>query len=386
MMKALSKLQSPHLHLRAIHVAGTNGKGSTCTKIAKAFEVDGFRVGLYTSPHIDSYTERIQINSTLISEPDFLRHLLHVYKECGEDFSFFEIMTLIAFLYFRENSVDIAVMETGIGGRKDATNLCHPVLSIITSISLDHTELLGDTIEAIAREKAGIIKPGVQVVIGPHVPFHIIQEYAQFFKAPLCRVQGDFSDFDDENSQIALKALSFFPVSEESVRAAISVRPMCRFERISNIYPFHLKNWILDGAKTNSSSGMGIAPVEVILDVAHNPEGISRLMRQVSKVFSGCRCVVLLGVCKDKLYENMLKMLPEGVILICTQASSERALSAIALSEAAKKVGTYEIYVEKELEKAVSQALGIASRLQVPLIVTGTFYMMGTVKRFLGTT
>ncbi len=367
MIEALPRLKNPHIHVPAVHVAGTNGKGSVCTKIAKAFELDGCRVGLYTSPHIDSYTERIQINSSPIAEDDFLRHLQYLYKVCGTDFSFFEAMTLVSFLYFRENNVDVAVIETGLGGRKDATTLCCPILSVITSISLDHTELLGDTVEAIAREKAGIIKKGVQVVIGPHVPYNVIHEYAERNNAPLCQVQGEFSDFDQENSQIALQSLSFLSVSDSSSVAAVAVRPQCRFERILR--------------KVDGES-----PVQVVLDVAHNPDGIARLMQYVDNVFPRTPCVVLFGVCKDKLYESMLKMLPEDFVLVCTQAASERALPAESLAIAAKKAGVYKIYVEKELDKAVSRALCIASTLQAPLIVTGTFYMMGPIRRLLGAT
>ncbi|NGX48908.1 MAG: Folylpolyglutamate synthase, partial [Candidatus Anoxychlamydiales bacterium] len=162
-------LNNPHIDFKSIHVAGTNGKGSVATKIAKALSLSGYKTALYTSPHITSYEERISVDGKLISKKDvkvLLKKIFKLRKKLKIYLSFFEITTLLAFLYFSKKKVDFAIIETGLGGRLDATNIITPILSIITSIGLDHTNILGDTIDLIAFEKAGIIKPKIPVVIG----------------------------------------------------------------------------------------------------------------------------------------------------------------------------------------------------------------------------
>ena len=161
----------PHQAFRSIHIAGTNGKGSLSHLIAAEFQVSGYRVGLYTSPHLVDFRERIRVNGTPIDE-DYVVKFVEEEKEFYEPLhpSFFELTTAMAFKYFKEKHVDIAVIEVGLGGRLDCTNIITPILSVITNISLDHTQLLGNSLEQIAFEKAGIIKPGVPVVIGEATP------------------------------------------------------------------------------------------------------------------------------------------------------------------------------------------------------------------------
>ena len=176
----LSNLQRRDISI--IHVAGTNGKGSVSLKVAKALEYSSYKVGLLTSPHIASYRERIQINSQLISEQHvahYLSRILNICREQAIPATFFEITTALAYLYFYEQQVDFVVIETGLGGRLDATNVVqHNGICIITSIGLEHTALLGDTVEKIAVEKAGIIKSKVPVVVGPNVPHEVIRSCA----------------------------------------------------------------------------------------------------------------------------------------------------------------------------------------------------------------
>ena len=182
--------QYPDRNFPSIHVAGTNGKGSVCLKMAKAFEHAGYRVGLYTSPHLSCFRERIQINGQMISEDATCHFLSSIFEALhSQDIpaTFFEITTCLAFLYFAQEKVDMAVFETGLGGRLDATNVLIPCLSIITSIALDHTEILGQTCEEIAFEKAGIIKEGIPVVIGPHVP-SLVYTLAQERHSPCIQV------------------------------------------------------------------------------------------------------------------------------------------------------------------------------------------------------
>ena len=170
MQRMLEKLDHPEKKFKSVHVAGTNGKGSTTTKIAKGLEAAGLRVGLYTSPHISCFRERIQINGTLIPESYLEKTLPKLFDVCTQNSiaaTFFELTTALAFCYFADERVDFASIETGLGGRSDATNVIIPEASVITSIALEHTDILGDTLEKITIEKAGIAKPGVPLVIGP---------------------------------------------------------------------------------------------------------------------------------------------------------------------------------------------------------------------------
>lgn len=174
-MKCLDKkLFHPHRSFRSIHIAGTNGKGSTAHKIAAALTAEGYKTGLYTSPHITRFNERIRIDGQMIADDRAETILDRILDESGNlPLSFFDLLTSLAFVYFAEEKIDFAVIETGIGGRLDATNVIHPILSVITSIGYDHTHLLGNTLQEIAREKEGIVKPGVPLVAGPKAaPFY----------------------------------------------------------------------------------------------------------------------------------------------------------------------------------------------------------------------
>lgn len=214
-------LGHPSRAFQSIHIAGTNGKGSVATKIASALPG---KVGLYTSPHIESYRERIKINGEMIKNPDPLLH--HIVDTIDEKPTYFELLTLLAFVYFAEQKVDYAVLEVGMGGRLDATNIVTPLISVITSIGLDHTEFLGDTLDKIAAEKGGIIKPGVPLVVGPTAHYY---EDAHL-------VPGPFAHYEEENNAIATRALELLGMESPTLSDA----PPCRFERIG---PF-----ILDGA------------------------------------------------------------------------------------------------------------------------------------------
>ena len=167
-----------------IHVAGTNGKGSTSFKIAKALELSGLKVGLFVSPHISSFRERIQVNGSIISEEDVSTLLPMIYSACEANdipATFFEIATAMAFKHFEQSNVDVVVLETGFGGRLDSTNIVRPDLSVITSIGLEHTRILGDTIDLIGREKAGIMKKGIPVLVGPNCPQEVSERSERAF-------------------------------------------------------------------------------------------------------------------------------------------------------------------------------------------------------------
>lgn len=183
----LERLGNPQNRFKIIHVAGTNGKGSVCTMTARALACAGYKTGLFVSPHLVSAVERIQINGAPVSKQAFSNAALAVFQEEEEELNFFEILTAAALVHFARRGVEYAVLETGLGGRKDPTNICTPVLSLITSIGLDHMQYLGSSLAQIAREKAGIIKPGVPVISGTVNPAarEVIRKTAKEKRAPL---------------------------------------------------------------------------------------------------------------------------------------------------------------------------------------------------------
>lgn len=352
--------------LRCAHVAGTNGKGSTCFKIAKVFQAAGYRVGLYTSPHISSLCERIQINGEPIPEQELAR-LVGLVRAKELSLSAFEAMTLAAFLWFKENDVNFSVIEVGLGGSLDATNVCCPDISIITSISFDHMEYLGNTLDSIAENKAGIIKRRVPVVIGPRVPREIISRKACEMESSLCTVNGNFLDYDEENSAVAKRALELLQekwpgLDKEKV---VDYRPSCRFEEVPKVIV---------------QKRFGEDAPRVILDVAHNPDGIDRLLKKLREP-----AVFLCSISRDKDVPRMISsLLARAKGLVCTQAPGERAMLAEDLGKIALDMKpTIGVGIEADPEGALKSAVTLAIKAGVPLVVTGTFYLMDRIKRLL---
>lgn len=369
--RACRALGNPEEAVRCVHVAGTNGKGSVCAKIAHGYELLGYTTGLFTSPHISSLRERLQINGRYISPEEVVEKITTIRRYSHEELTFFEITVLLAFLWFRENNVQVAILETGLGGRLDATNVCHPDLCIITSISFDHMEYLGDTLEAIAREKGGIIKKKVPVVIGPRVPFEVLYPIAQAKSAPLIQVQGTFTDYDDENSKIAREALSLLDMPPHIIDDAVRVRPVCRFQQVS---------------EEVMRKKCRLRPPAIILDVAHNPDGVQRLVMKAKTTFPNHRLCILLAVSKDKDVEGMVDSLQESAeAIICTEADSLRAMPSSSLAELVKnRYPAVRVVEERDPKKALDLSLAISYDYRLPLIVTGTFFLMSAIRQELG--
>lgn len=343
-MEAIDKaLGSPSMQFASVQIAGTNGKGSVSTKIARALQANGKRVGLYTSPHIHTYYERIQINGVPIPE-ERADALLKKILSCSTIRpSYFELLTLLAFCYFSEEKVDFAVLETGMGGRLDATNLVKPVLSVITSVDYDHMAYLGNSLEAIAYEKAGIIKAGVPAVIGPHVkPIHVFEQAAQEVKSPLFQVEGTFAHYEKENQAIAAKALSLlpFPLEKISIETGLKAVPPCRFELVLKKNPM------------------------VILDVAHNPDGLKRTFERLHYKYPGQKIRVLAAFSADKAIEESVKVIKSyAVDLHLTHIDHFRLLQTGDPLESA---------FEAAYQKALSN--------EEILLVCGTFFIMHKAK------
>lgn len=293
--KVLEIFGNPQDSLKCIHVAGTNGKGSTCAMLSSILQEAGYKVGLYTSPHIIEYTERIKIDGKEI-EKDVFAKLFEEIFSCGIDLTEFEILTVMMFLYFSRNNVDIVVLETGLGGRYDATNVIKENLcSIITQIDLDHTELLGKTKDDIAFEKAGIIKPNCPVVTS--MGYEAIRDRADEVNAMLLfsspYVPQDFVEalslkglHQIENLSLVLTAISYLfkNIDENAIKCALmKVKNPCRFEYIKE------KN--------------------LILDASHNPNGIKALRENLDYYYPNMQRRFVFGCLKNKDYAKMMSIL-----------------------------------------------------------------------------
>lgn len=370
MQAMLDAIGSPERAIPAIHVAGTNGKGTTCTKIARALIKEGYKVGLFTSPHISSYCERITINGVMIEEEAVTRHLNRLFEIAdakGLFITFFEYTTLLAHLYFKEQNVDFVVLETGLGGRLDATNICNPVLTVITSISLDHTSILGDSLEKIAYEKAGIMKQSVPCVVGPSVPRHIVREVAKTLSCPLYFSAQSGDDFEEENCLVAKMALdvlsSRIAIKTSSIDFGLQQLPPCRFERIyqETLRRFH----------------SGLLPKEVILDVAHNPDGIRKLFSRIDEPVT-----VLCGFSKDKDVKGCLAEITKANALFFVKSESSRALKT---SELLRCVPSQDIpyFAYDDIQKGLQAAFAYAGNRGETLVICGTFYIMDDARKFL---
>ncbi len=293
--KALEILGNPQDDLKYIHVAGTNGKGSVCTMLESVLREAGYKTGLYTSPHIYNYTERIKINGTDISKEDFAA-LFEEVSKINIHLTEFEVLTVIMFLYFRRNNVDVVILETGLGGRFDATNVIKKNLcAIITQIDLDHTERLGNTREQIAFEKAGIIKPNCPVITS--MGYESIRDRADELNAMLVFVSPfvppDFIEalslkglHQAENLALVLTTINYLfkNIDEETIKRGLSkVKNPCRFEY------FKEKN--------------------LIVDASHNPNGIQALRNNLDYYFPAESRRFVFGCLKNKDYGKMMKIL-----------------------------------------------------------------------------
>lgn len=362
----------PAAQFPSIHIAGTNGKGSVSTKIAAALQFTGLKTGLYTSPHISSFCERIRINGTSISEDDVARLLENIFavaEKEGIAATFFEITTLLAFQYFAEQHVDMAVIETGLGGAYDSTNIVKSQLCVITSLSLDHTDILGSTLTDIAREKAGIIKPGIELVLGPNVPLELIAPYAEAKQATYYCVQGTYSDYNSENSAIAAKCLELLGVNQEAIAQGIQALPPCRMEHVLPRTPE--QPW----------------PLAVILDVAHNPDGLERLFTALCERYPGHPIRVVCGLSSSKDMTSCVTVLKQhGSAFHLVAAHNQRALAVNELHKSFVAAGITDdkLFVLPTLEDNCLLALNRAATQREVLVICGSFFIMAAVRRLLG--
>ena len=337
----------PHEHYRTIHVAGTNGKGSVSHSLASILQEAGLRVGLYTSPHLVDFRERIRVNGECISEDYVIRFVEDFIRWNSADEqapehkdvlypSFFELTTALAFKYFADANVDVAVVEVGLGGRLDCTNIIRPELCVITNIALDHTQFLGSTLAEIASEKAGIIKPGVPVVIGETTPETkpVFEKKAQEVDAPIFYAE-DFTwpaplpDFELKGSYqtrnlqtILCAANQLKEIEKHNVEDIVSVIPQALSHVCQN-------TGLMGRWQTLHEQPL------VVCDTGHNPAAWQYLAPQITS--QPCRQLrIVFGMVDDKDIDTVLAMLPKHASYYFTQASTHRAIPAERVAELAR--------------------------------------------------
>ncbi len=407
-------LGSSEQHFPSILIAGTNGKGSTSAMLANILRVAGYRAGLYTSPHLSRVNERVQINGATISDDDFARlyfrvdetgaRLLHEGK-LPQHPSFFETMTAVAFLYFAQEAIDIAVLEVGMGGRLDATNIVEPLLSIITDISLDHTEWLGATIDAIAREKAGILRQsGILVTLPQHpaanqalgevaAALNVRGVSAVEFMPPRRSVENEAAEFYAEPYRLTVAgtpvelrpALAGTHQHRNAALAVAAANELCNNHGY-NITP----QQIAEGINTARWPGrLELFPrtdarTAVLLDVAHNPAGAWTL-RSALSTWPGLATQIptqrtlLFGCLREKAFEEMAQILfPVFDRIILTPVNSPRSASLDDLQAVARSLGV-------EAESAASATAGMElAQAQTPanglIVCAGSVYLVGALR------
>jgi dihydrofolate synthase / folylpolyglutamate synthase len=367
---------NPQNQLRFIHVAGTNGKGSTCAMLESIYRRAGLRVGLYTSPHLVSFRERIQINRELISEEDVAR-LVADEQQWLKEFSpenhptFFEVVTVMALRYFAEQQCELVIWETGLGGRLDATNIVTPLASVITNVQFDHEKWLGSTLEEIAREKAGIIKPRVPVITAAEgVALDVIRKTAERAVAPLHLVSepeqtknvGLAGQHQQMNAVLAIKTVEVLnrtmPAAETAIRSGLeSIKWPGRFQIIRR--------------ETRT----------IILDGAHNPAGAAALVETLGSTFKGKPLTFIVGVLGDKDWQSVVGTFARcAQEMICAPVVSNRSTLPVELAHAARKANpalvTYSV-------ASLTEGLSLA-RDATHIIVTGSLYLVGEALELLG--
>jgi dihydrofolate synthase / folylpolyglutamate synthase len=325
-------LGNPERRLKTIHVAGTNGKGSVSSMLASILQEAGYKVGLYTSPHLKDFRERIKINGEDISEGfivDFVAKNKAFFE--ANDLSFFEMTVGLAFDYFVRENIDVAVIETGMGGRLDSTNIITPLVSVITNIGMDHTQFLGNTLQAIAGEKAGIIKPGIPAIIGEYTP-----QTRPVFEARAKETGSEIHFAQDEQQPDYTSDLlgGYQTQNKKTVLKAVEV-----LQEHFSINENAVKQGLLHVAKNTGLRGrweqIHANPV-VIADTAHNSHGLKPVMAQLLQQQYQSLHIVF-GVVNDKNLDEVLPLLPKDAVYYFAKPGVPRGLDAEILANAAKK-------------------------------------------------
>lgn len=403
----MNLLGGPHRAFRSIHIAGTNGKGSTAAALASILKESGLRVGLFTSPHLVSFTERIQINGKRITESEVIgygSYIRNLVETSGLNPTFFELVTAMALYYFAENNIEWAVVETGMGGRLDSTNVIKPDITIITNISLDHCEFLGGSISDITREKAGIIKPEVPVITSSGLPDVInhLTNTAESNNAPMHIYGKDFSgtllEMNDRQINFDYKGYDYLRELTAGVsgkyqiyNVSIAVRAceILNRKRLSiseDAIRIGLRNIKLEGRLEWVSESPPI-----IVDGAHNPAAADALTESLKDIFPDKKIILITGIMDDKDVKGiLLPLIRSSESLILTRAKYERAAPPDKLENMVtviKETGVDFSPASIHNTDTVAEAIGLAKTKcgkDSIILITGSFYTTGEAKEILG--
>lgn len=398
----LSRLGNPQEGIKIIHVAGTNGKGSVCAYLNAMLLVGGKKTGLFTSPHLVRINERFQINGEDVSDEQFLNAFLKVekaakeYEAEGEGHpSYFETLFLMGMLIFKEAGVEYLVMETGLGGRLDATNVVEkPLACIITSISRDHTEYLGDTLEAIAGEKAGIIKAGVPVIYDASQPgpASVIAAKAKEMGSPAWPMEPSFYEMKTQSRE----GITFTFAYPGGEKAELVIPYVAKYQMMNAslaFYTMHIlqdvhdipKNVLAEGlSKIKWPCRMEMAAPGVIIDGAHNEDGIAQFVSTAGYFAKENEITILFTAVADKHYHEMIGEICEGIHpshVVATQIDGSRVVPAEVLAEDFRKAGCTDVCAEPEIGAAYEKALG--KKGSGMLFCVGSLYLAGELKAYL---
>ena len=398
----LSRLGNPQEGIKIIHVAGTNGKGSVCAYLNAMLLAGGKKTGLFTSPHLVRINERFQINGEDVSDEQFLEAFLKVekaakeYETEGEGHpSYFETLFLMGMLIFKEAGVEYLVMETGLGGRLDATNVVEkPLACIITSISRDHTEYLGDTLEAIAGEKAGIIKAGVPVIYDASQPgpAAVIAAKAKEMASPAWPMEPSFYEMKTQSRE----GITFTFAYPGGEKAELAIPYVAKYQMMNAslaFYTMHIlqdvheipKNVLAEGlSKIKWPCRMEMAAPGVIIDGAHNEDGIAQFVSTAGYFAKENEITILFTAVADKHYHEMIGEICEGIHpshVVATQIDGSRVVPAEVLAEDFRKAGCTDVCAEPEIGAAYEKALG--KKDSGMLFCVGSLYLAGELKAYL---
>lgn len=398
----LSRLGNPQEGIKIIHVAGTNGKGSVCAYLNAMLLAGGKKTGLFTSPHLVCINERFQINGEDVSDEQFLDAFLKVekaakeYEAEGEGHpSYFETLFLMGMLIFKEAGVEYLVMETGLGGRLDATNVVEkPLACIITSISRDHTEYLGDTLEAIAGEKAGIIKAGVPVIYDASQPgpASVIAAKAKEMGSPAWPMEPSFYEMKTQSRE----GITFTFAYPGGEKAELAIPYVAKYQMMNAslaFYTMHIlqdvhdipKNVLAEGlSKIKWPCRMEMAAPGVIIDGAHNEDGIAQFVSTAGYFAKENEITILFTAVADKHYHEMIGEICEGIHpshVVATQIDGSRVVPAEVLAEDFRKAGCTDVCAEPEIGAAYEKAL--EKKGSGMLFCVGSLYLAGELKAYL---
>ncbi len=393
MSSLVKALGNPDQAYPTIHVAGTKGKGSVCALCANALQAQGYKVGMYTSPHLKNFEERIQVDGVSITPGELVALVDEVkpYVEAIPNLTTFHITTALAFWYFARKNVDIAVIEVGLGGRLDSTNVITPIVSVITALYLEHTHILGDTIEEIAAEKAGIIKPDVPVVVAPQVDSarEVIHQIALKNRAQLTQLGVDYH-YRQGDSTLDGQTFSVWNNGDLHKELYIGLLGPHQVDNAAVAYVTLQIVRDLGFEIGEEAIAVGFARTEwpgrfeilrreppVVVDCAHTPGAMTKLQETLSEYFPERPIWLVFGVSDDKDVEGMLLELKLGVRKVyCARSTHPRALEPAVVAEKARVLG-----VPVEVIESVGDALGTAMREaedEAVVLVTGSIFVAAT--------